>query len=131
MFIKKANSEDYLEEVDNCRGLYTLCEVPISVLLASPFNYLGGQSVFAKVQATNNEGPSSLSAAGNGAVMPPTKPARPDPPTLSIFAGNMVEIRWIAPEDGGSAIISYSVWIYDYTISAWVIETVYCSTDLA
>jgi hypothetical protein len=110
VFIKQANSENYLEEVDNCDGLSTSCEVPISVLLASPYNYLGGQSVFAKVQATNIEGPSSLSAAGNGAVMPPTVPATPAPPTVSIL-GNNVKINWTAPADGGSAIISYSVWI--------------------
>jgi hypothetical protein len=109
VFIKQANSEDFLEEVD-CRGVYTSCLVPISILLASPFNYFGGQSVFAKVQATNIEGPSSLSAAGNGAVMPPTVPATPAPPTVSI-SGNNVEINWTAPADGGSAIISYSVWI--------------------
>jgi len=91
-------------------------------LLASPFNYFGGQSVFAKVQATNNEGPSSLSAAGNGAVMPPTVPATPAAPTVTI-SGTNVEITWTAPADGDSPIISYSVWIFSYVSFDFELET--------
>ena len=98
-------------------------------MLASPFNYLGGQSVYAKVQATNIDGPSSLSAAGNGAVMPPTVPATPAAPTVTILGTN-VEINWTAPADGGSAIIHYSVWIFSYASDDFEIETTYCSTDL-
>jgi hypothetical protein len=90
---------------------------------------LGGQSVYAKVQATNIDGPSSLSAAGNGAVMPPTVPATPAAPTVTILGTN-VEINWTAPADGGSAIISYSVWIFSYASNYFEIETTYCSTDL-
>lgn len=121
MFIKQANSEDYLEEV-GCQAVYTSCLVPISILLASPFNYFGGQSVFAKVQATNNEGPSSLSAAGNGAVIPPTVPATPAAPTVTI-SGTNVEITWTAPADGDSPIISYGVWIFSYVSFDFELET--------
>lgn len=127
MFIKQANSEHYFEE-ESCRTEYNYCDVPNSVLLASPFNYLGGQSVYAIVQATNIDGPSSLSAAGNGAVMPPTVPATPAAPTVMNWGIN-VKIDWTAPTDGGSAIINYSVWIISYYSNDFEIEPIYCRTD--
>ena len=47
----------------------TECIVPISVLMASPFNLQIGQSVFVSVVCYNEVGDSPNSAVGNGAII--------------------------------------------------------------
>jgi len=47
----------------------TQCSIPITTLLASPFNLLVGDSVYASVIAINDIGPSPQSAVGNGAII--------------------------------------------------------------
>jgi len=54
----------------------TSCTVPISVLLAFPFNLPWGSSIFAQVLAFNSYGDSYLSLPGNGAVIT-TNPSPP------------------------------------------------------
>ncbi len=67
-----------------------------------------GSSVFAQIIATNDVGNSAASPAGNGAVIPATVPATPAAPTTTV-SGSNVSIAWLAPADGGSAILGYTV----------------------
>ena len=45
------------------------CSVLISTLTAAPFSLPWGSSIFAKIIAVNNYGPSTASPVGNGAVI--------------------------------------------------------------
>jgi len=53
-----------------------MCSIPISTLTNSPFNLMWGQSVRAKVIASNIVGDSLESFVGNGAKLT----RKPDPP---------------------------------------------------
>jgi len=72
----------YNYEMTYCNGTAaaiiasTSCTVPISVLLAAPFNLPWGSSIYAQVMAYNSYGDSDLSTAGNGAVIT-TNPSPP------------------------------------------------------
>jgi len=46
------------------------CAIPITTLKAAPFSLLTGDSVKAKVIATNEVGNSGTSSEGNGAQIP-------------------------------------------------------------
>jgi len=46
------------------------CAIPITTLEASPFSLTSGDSVLAKVIATNEVGDSGTSSEGNGAQIP-------------------------------------------------------------
>ena len=43
------------------------CNINLSTLLASPYNIIGGDSIYAKVTSTNFYGESDQSVEGNGA----------------------------------------------------------------
>jgi hypothetical protein len=45
------------------------CSVPVSVLRTSPFGYDLGDSVWAKIQASNEKGSSDESSDGNNAIL--------------------------------------------------------------
>ena len=74
----------YTEELTNCNGrnaqivTNTQCTIPLSVLMASPFNLKKGASISASVVAFNQVGDSGTSDVGNGAqVIVSTVPDAP------------------------------------------------------
>lgn len=73
--IRKGDEITYSTETVNCDGSSAAivtarrCTIPISVLMAAPFNLALGQSVYARIKATNTVGISAYSPDGNGAVI--------------------------------------------------------------
>lgn len=71
----KQTDGGFSEDLINCDGgsyttfTSTACSLPLSVLTAAPYNLVQGQSVFAKVIASNYFGDSSASPLGNGGVV--------------------------------------------------------------
>ena len=65
----------YSQDLRNCDGsnsviiTNTMCTIPITSLMAAPYNLLTGSSVFASVVAYNAVGMSQNSDVGNGAVI--------------------------------------------------------------
>jgi hypothetical protein len=74
VFVKQSGSSTYTLESGDCDGTdatvisNSYCNINISTLLASPYNIVGGDSIDAKVVATNTYGDSVQSDSGNGAV---------------------------------------------------------------
>lgn len=102
---------DYCDGTDATIVSTTQCTLPYSVLFAEPFNLDYGDSVYAKVNAINNEGESAYSQVGNGAVIL----TGPDPPTnladnTYITNKDQVGLTWFKPDfEGGSPIIDYTI----------------------
>jgi hypothetical protein len=93
----------------SCTGTAVSCTIANSVLQAAPYSLAIGASVYAKVLATNAIGNSAYSVASSaGAVLPKTIPSSPAAPT-TVVSGTNVIINLVAPSDGGSAIISYTL----------------------
>ena len=65
----------YAEDLINCDGTEatimtdTTCTIPISTLKAAPYSLPWGASIYVKVLATNEAGPSPYSTPGNGAII--------------------------------------------------------------
>lgn len=84
------------------------CTVPFSVFTSPPFS-LAGNQVYAKILATNTNGPSTASAESNGVVISTT----PDAPVSlqvngSSRTADSFEITWAAgASDGGASITDY------------------------
>jgi len=74
IIIKQSNGT-YTEQLDNCNGIWAsvvrdrICTVPLLVLQADPYNWILGDSIYAKVSASNVWGESAMSTAGNGATI--------------------------------------------------------------
>jgi len=68
-------SGSYVEDMTNCDGrnptilAQRTCTIPITALKAVPYSHPWGASIFVKVLATNEAGPSAFSVAGNGAII--------------------------------------------------------------
>ena len=81
VLIRKGDEVTYSTETANCDGSSAAivtarrCTIPISVLMAAPFNLAFGKSVYARISATNTVGTSAYSPAGNGAVIPLVVPS--------------------------------------------------------
>ena len=109
--IRQSDGSTFTNESANCNVSTTTCTVPISVLLASPYNLAWGASIYAKVLATNVVGSSSASTSGNGAVIT----TNPDPPSslvsnAAITSASVISMNWAAPAvNGGTAVIDYKV----------------------
>jgi hypothetical protein len=87
------------------------CNINISTLLASPYNIVGGDSIDAKVTATNVYGDSAQSASGNGAVYTTV----PDSP-INIAedqaqrSSSTIGLTWSdGASNGGLATIDYRI----------------------
>lgn len=80
------------------------------MLRASPYNLNWGDSVYAKVQATNIKGVSDESDAGNGAtiVTSPEAPTNLQEDSL-VRSFTTLGLTWDTPYDGGASIIEYRV----------------------
>jgi hypothetical protein len=89
--------------------LAAACNVPISSLLAAPYNLPWGSSIYAKVTAINIVGSSLASIAGNGAVILTS----PDPPQSLdndevVTNKDTIGFSWQdGNADGGTPVIDY------------------------
>lgn len=87
------------------------CLIPVSSLMASPFNHVWGNSIHAIIIATNGFGNSASSAVGNGGVLITT----PDAPinvkeNALLRSSTSISITWSSGLlNGGSPIIDYEV----------------------
>lgn len=83
----------------------------LSTLVAAPYSLSYGESIFAKVVATNSKGDSIVSDAGNGAIVI----TKPDAPINLIEdtaerTASALGLQWTAGvSDGGSVIIDYRI----------------------
>jgi len=87
------------------------CSLPVSTLLESPFSLDYGDSVIARIVATNALGDSVASADGSNTVLM----TNPDPATnlredLSARSASTLGFEWDdGVNDGGVPILSYTV----------------------
>jgi hypothetical protein len=105
----------------SCTGTALSCTIANSVLQAAPYRLANGASVYAKIIATNAAGSSAYSVASSAGAVLPTVPSVPSALTSAILGTNVV-ITWVAPFDGGSGIIGYTVTILksdDVTFEAY------------
>ena len=72
--IRKSDNS-YAEQIDYCNGALasvvstTQCIIPLSTLMAEPFNLALGDSVDLMIKATNQYGSSEYSTIGGGALI--------------------------------------------------------------
>ena len=87
------------------------CAIPVSVLVAEPYNLVYGSHIYAKVTATNAYGTSDESEQGNGAriySVPSTVVVSNYVPGTS---ATKVTIQWTEPVDkGGAEVDDYQIY---------------------
>jgi hypothetical protein len=112
--IRQSDGLTYSVDSTNCDGSdpsATTCTVPIATLLAAPYSLYWGDSVYAKVKATNVVGISSESSEGNGAILM----TYPDAPVslandVATTSSSTIGLTWTAgAEDGGTPVIDYRI----------------------
>jgi hypothetical protein len=100
-----------LANCDGSASLATTCTIPVTVLRAAPFSLDWGDSVYAKLFATNEYGDSLTSNEGNGAMITTT----PDAPINLAEATaqrtkSTLGLTWNSPVfTGGDVIIDYRI----------------------
>lgn len=128
----------YSEEKTYCNGANTVifsnteCTIPISVLMASPYNLKKGDSVFASVICYNAVGDSPNSNVGNGAIV--IVSSVPDAP-LSLARSSLISldktsisIVWKnGVDDGNQPVLDYRV-SYDQGDGVWAISEIGITT---
>ena len=115
--IRQADNTTFSQTAECNGALVTIrdtriCSVLTSTLVAPPFSLAWGQSVFARVAATNIKGTSSFSVAGNGDVVV----INPDKPTNlanvpSITTASQIGLSWL------EGTTFYGKPVLDYTLS--------------
>lgn len=119
ILIKEADG-DFSEETVSCNGADSsilaanTCSVPISTLMAAPYNQPWGSSIYVKVTMTNVVGESLESDEGNGAQILTNSDA---PINLANNAAQtdatQIGLTWDdAANNGGAAVIDYRI-VYD------------------
>jgi len=115
--IRQSDGTTFTVDSTNCDGSGStilnarLCSVPITTLMASPYSLNWGDSVYAKVKATNIVGDSSTSSEGNGAVIL----TNPDAPVTlannaATTSATTIAMTWSAgSSNGGTPVIDYRV----------------------
>jgi hypothetical protein len=97
------------------------CTIPLLVLQADPYFWALGDSIVAKVSASNSWGESAMSNPGNGAIVVTI----PSPPinllnNATITSDTRIGITWSdGVMNGGTPIIDYRV-SYDRASGIWV-----------
>lgn len=116
--VRHSNLATYSVPTDYCDGSDSgiiaalQCDIPASVLNASPYSLEWGTSVYAKIRATNIKGTSTESNAGNGAIIL----TEPDPPVslqenTAFRTATTLQIQWTAgAADGGTNVLDYAVY---------------------
>jgi hypothetical protein len=128
----------YSEETTNCDGstadiiANTECTIPISVLMASPYSLVAGNSVYASVVCYNGVGESPNSNVGNGATVvvssvtdAPVDVARS---TIISLDKTSISIVWAdGAFDGNQPILDYRV-SFDQGSGVWAISGIGITT---
>ena len=109
------------------------CSIPITTLQLSPFLLVTGDTVVAKLTATNEVGESAESAQGGSALIP-TDSTVPDPPTsltrATTTSQTSLTFTWTAPaNNGGQPLIDYAVYWDQGTGSFVELETSITATS--
>jgi hypothetical protein len=99
---------DYSVLYDNAGSTYTVLAANVQNLFYTATNVTPGKTYKFKVQARNLFGMSLDS--NKVSILAAEKPAKPAAPT-TVISGSNVMIDWVAPNDNGSPIISYSITI--------------------
>jgi hypothetical protein len=89
-------------------GAYQTLETGITTRDFIATNLVAGTVYGFKVEARNTFGYSALSS--EVLIEAAEEPSKPDTPTTT-FEGVTVRINWVAPFDGGSAILGYRIYI--------------------
>ena len=115
--VRDSTTLSYSTELTNCDGSNAdiitnkSCDIPVSVLISSPFNLAWGDDVYAKISATNEKGSSSQSSAGNGAIII----TYPDAPLNLVEKASArtyytLGLSWSeGVANGGTAVLDYRV----------------------
>lgn len=114
----RLGDESGFSQTSECNGALAAirdarsCSVLISTLVSPPFSLAWGQSVFARVSATNIKGTSPFSVAGNGDLVA----INPDKPTNlanvpSITTASQIGLSWL------EGTTFYGLPVLDYTLS--------------
>ena len=115
--IRQNDSSTYTTLTTACSGSSQFvltnraCFVPVSIVLAAPYNLPWTSSILATVSATNVYGTSADSTPGNGAVIVTV----PNPPTnlannASLTTAYQIGLTWSpATFNGGTPLISYRI----------------------
>ena len=121
VLIRHSDGVSYSTELLHCNGADPVvrdaneCNVPVSILISSPFNLAWGTQVYAKVIATNIYGDSDTSPVGAGANLV----TNPDPPVnlqeyLPDRTISTLGITWSnGAFNGGDVILDYRISIAD------------------
>lgn len=121
----KTKEETFVQEQVNCIStdamlLDTQCTVPLDVITSAPYSLVLGDSVYAKVSASNFYGEGVTSMAGNGAtiVLVPSAPVSLTN-DAAITSASVIGFTWSdGPSTGGRDIIDYRVW-YDNSLDTY------------
>ena len=130
IYIQEVNGS-YSLETTSCDGtqssIYTTrtCTIPMSTLRASPFNLVVLDQVYAKVQAHNSYGWSTLSSVSTGVAVIHTEPQTPNTPTTSDNTARSINVTWTplttSANIGDSPITSYALYYAaGPSFSTWV-----------
>jgi hypothetical protein len=96
------------------------CKVPLASIILEPFSLRGGDSLFAKVIATNSYGNSIESLAGNGCIVVLV----PDAPLFlenqpDVTSATQVGLTWVdGLNDGGKPVLDYTI-EHDQASGSW------------
>jgi hypothetical protein len=122
----ETSSDGFVEQPDLCDGSdqetidNSYCTILMSEFWSEPFNLVLGDTIKAKVIAVNERGASMISTENSATVNVQTVPSQMTSPTRGAdTTAFQVELDWQAPNNGGSAIISYE--LVDITDSSNVV----------
>lgn len=117
IYVQHDDGVNYSLETQNCDGSLAeirdalTCIIPVQVLRSAPFNLEWGQSVWAKITASNIIGTTPESVPGNGAIMltSPDKP-RELSNVPEITTGSQIGLIWTdGLISGGAPVIDYLI----------------------
>jgi len=119
ILIKEADG-DFSEETITCNGADSVilaansCTVPITTLMAEPFNQPWGSSIYVKVTMTNVVGESLESDEGNGALILTNSDAPVNlANNVAQTDATQIGLTWDeSPTNGGAAVEDYRI-VYD------------------
>lgn len=119
IYIREGSSTVFTQESVECDGTSadvianSVCSVSLFNLIIAPYNLVKGESIYAKIVATNFYGDSPFSLAGNGAEtqLVPDAPINLANNELLTDAFSIALTWEEGPSDGGTAVVDYRLWV--------------------
>jgi hypothetical protein len=138
--VLESDLSTYTEDVINCDGTDVTilanryCDIPMSVFTSSPYSLTQGDTILAKVKALNSIGWSGLSSVSTTTTDVEVVPHKPtNPPTRDATTDStQLVVNWSSlssPEDGDSAVLSYSLEYDDASAGAIWTKLIGFSSD--